>query len=368
MEITYAKGIYTLTDNVKTYTFNINNGQLVNMKTNNIVSRPAFKKQDILEALSKGRRYYGHKDMLDVLYARLNNYPIDMTFYDNVQYLPHLSALDKLFNVMPKGCSLVDIYEDGLSKLSTKQLGKVIKYVREYEANTNISISRMIKQLETEELAITYGNLPIEFVEKHYNSLKVLYQLGDDYRDIALYYYYAQKLYKLRNDTSTNYSSYAGKEYILTYIKCCKVMNKTPIKTNNFMREYIETLNAYDLWRETEKQERFSSIYNRYKDNLLFEYGNYQVVLPQQTQDLITEGNEMHHCVGSYIDKVADGNTLIVFIRHKDTPTKCYITAQINPHNGELGQYYLAYDNRIEKAEDKDFKVQYQKWLYSKQW
>ena len=52
-------------------------------------------------------------------------------------------------------------------------------------------------------------------------------------------------------------------------------MKKQPVKTNNFMREYIETLMAYDIWKETSQNERFLSQYERYKDNLSFSYGNY---------------------------------------------------------------------------------------------
>lgn len=370
MKITYAKGIYTLTDDVKTYTFNINNGQLINTKTSRTVSKPTFRKQEMLMALYQHPQYQGYKDMIDVLWHYLTVYPTEEFFGGNVDCLPLLSILDKLLNVMPKGYSLVLAYQKDLSKLSTKQLEKVIKYVREYNDPTDhtISIRCAIQRIELEEFAASYGNLPIDFVEEHKPSLDKLYNLGEEYRDIALYYYYTQKLYRLRNDINERYAAHTGTTYIITYIKCCKAMNKTPIKTNNFMREYLETLNAYDLWEMTSQQNAFSSVYNRYKDNLLFEYGDYQVVLPRLTQDLITEGNKMHHCVGDYISEVAKGNTLIVFVRHKSSPTECYITAQVNPRNGSLGQYYLAYDRSITKVEDIEFKAQYQKWLKSKQW
>jgi hypothetical protein len=63
----------------------------------------------------------------------------------------------------------------------------------------------------------------------------------------------------------------------------------------------------------------------------------------------------MHHCVGNYTQDVIDNRTYIIFIRHKDTPDKCYITAEVNT-KGSLGQYYLAYDNRISSREDIEFK------------
>jgi hypothetical protein len=182
------------------------------------------------------------------------------------------------------------------------------------------------------------------------------------------YYYYNQKLYMLRSDRRTGWSSRHGLTYIKLYIEYCKVIGKTPIKTNNFMREFLETQNSYDLWLQLEQDTRFASHYNRYRNNLTFEYGDYTVVLPTKGQDLVKEGVEMHHCVGGYVDKVADGRTLIVFIRHKDTPDQCYITAQINPADGSLGQYYLAYDKHISKEKDIEFKEKFQEWLYSCDW
>lgn len=372
LEITYSKGIYTMTDTVKTYTFNINNGHLINTKTNNRVSKPAFKKEDLFNALNdiyRANDFSPYANMLTVLYCRLRDYSMITTFDCNVKTLTKWGILDKLFNVMPKGCSLMSIR--GIENLSSKQLVKVINYVREFESPNGynrIDLSTIINRIQAEELATTYGNLPIEFVEKHKETLQELYALGEDYRDIALYYYYNQKLYALRSGKDKNYSSYYGKTLILNYIECCKVMNKEPIKTNNFMREYIETIQSYDIWCETAKNERFLSHYARYKDNLTFTYGNYTIVLPTNTQDLVTEGNEMHHCVGGYIDRVANGDTLIVFVRHKDTPNKCYITAEISPRNGKIGQYYLAYDHSITSTEDKEFKTALQEWLQSCKW
>lgn len=372
LQITYSKGIFTMTDTVKTYTFNINNGHLINTKTNNRVSKPAFKKEDLFNALNdiyRANNFAHYANMLTVLYCRVRDYSMTDTFNCNLKMLTKLGALDKIFNVMPKDCILDNIR--GIEDLSNKQLVKVINYVREFNSangNNRIDLSTIVNRIQAEELATTYGNLPIDFVEKYKSTLQELYELGEDYRDIALYYYYNQKLYALRNGKDKNYSYYYGKSYIINYIECCKAMKKEPIKTNNFMREYIETIMAYDIWKETSKNERFLSHYEHYKDNLTFSYGNYTVVLPKDIQDLVTEGNEMHHCVGSYRDKVANGETLIVFVRHKDTPNKCYITAEISPKNGRIGQYYLAYDHSISKAEDIGFKIALQEWLFSCKW
>ena len=95
--------------------------------------------------------------MLTALYFRLSGYSMTDTFNCEVNALALFGALDKLFNVMPKGCRLSDIY--GLESLSNKQLVKVINYVREFDNtnNSNISLRNIINRVQAEELADYIG-------------------------------------------------------------------------------------------------------------------------------------------------------------------------------------------------------------------
>lgn len=113
-------------------------------------------------------------------------------------------------------------------------------------------------------------------------------------------------------------------------------------------------------WKLAGAFDKFKEAYEPYLDSLSFESGDYQIVIPEEPKDLIREGNEMFHCVGQYIDKVANGKTLIVFVRKKANPNKCYITCEVSPKSGKIGQYFLAHDCHISKREDIDFKKEYQ--------
>jgi hypothetical protein len=121
------------------------------------------------------------------------------------------------------------------------------------------------------------------------------------------------------------------------------------------MREYCETKATYERKKAEYDDKRLRDNYEKHKTAFEFAYGDYVVVLPKSGQDIVAEGQNMHHCVGSYVGRVVENDCYIVFIRHKDTPDKCYLTCQVYT-NGEIGQYYLAYDRRISTAEDRAFK------------
>ena len=53
------------------------------------------------------------------------------------------------------------------------------------------------------------------------------------------------------------------------------------------------------------------------------------IVLPSSLDDLTVEGRSLHHCVGSYANRVAKKECIIVFVRRCAEPEKPYYTAEI---------------------------------------
>ncbi len=60
------------------------------------------------------------------------------------------------------------------------------------------------------------------------------------------------------------------------------------------------------------------------------------VVVPEHVSDLIAEGEKQHNCVGGYMERVATGQTDVVFVRKEAEPEVSYITMEI--HNGRIIQ------------------------------
>jgi hypothetical protein len=64
------------------------------------------------------------------------------------------------------------------------------------------------------------------------------------------------------------------------------------------------------------------------------EDGEYNILAPASIEDLREEGMKMRHCVGSYVDSVASGETMIFFVRNKDGGRE----ATVEVHKSEIRQ------------------------------
>ena len=51
--------------------------------------------------------------------------------------------------------------------------------------------------------------------------------------------------------------------------------------------------------------------------------------VPNKPEEIVREGQTLHHCVGSYAERVAKGECLIVFVRQEAKPDEPYVTVEI---------------------------------------
>ena len=349
MNITYNKGIFTFQDETKNYTYNINTNEIHNAKTSKQVKGIGFTNAEVKDALSLLTR--NDKTWCDSIFGILERSLDGMSLRYMAENRPNvMKNYDKLVNML-KGYGKT-LYQhtaywhiNDLQDKDFKYISKVIKDVQD----TVIDVVKILQLYRLQKQADKYG-IPVDFYSKHQWTIES-YIVKTHNPEIAMWYFYNQKLYIL--------DMY---DDIRRYMRECLVMRKQPIKATNVLREFIETHQAYELWKKLDTDTRFSQIYDVYKDKLAFEYGDFEIVLPTCPQDLITEGNQMHHCVGGYVERVARGETLIVFVRNKNNLNAPYITCH-GELNGEINQCYLLYDRNISKEQDVAFQRAYAKHL-----
>lgn len=383
VEIKKEKNLVYISGDGKTYIVNINNGTIINDKTKREVSRLPFAKKDYIE-----NNYYINPRIEKFSYSSLFElYIREALNYSNIEkeielfpYIDrYLSLIENLIketniNISTYGIGIFGYLCKEFSLRNTpelfeylfKNIKTTIQIIKEYLQTNHFSqigdISSIITCIKRKKdpFYLKVINTPYLSENQQDSFISYFKDESETMQDLAYYYFITQKWYIIMTNN-------VFKSCLKEYIDCCNCIGKTPTKTSNGMREFIETKQTYLLRKKEYDKIKWTNIYKAREKKLLFEYGNYEVILPKEPQDLVTEGQLMHHCVGGYVDNVLKENTLIVFIRNKANLETPYITCEVKPQNGTIRQYFLAYDNYISSEEDIEFKTMYQKHL-SESW
>ena len=99
---------------------------------------------------------------------------------------------------------------------------------------------------------------------------------------------------------------------------------------------------------DAQKNKAFGMAYAGFARKAVLSNEELQIVCPKRANDLVDEGKALHHCVGSYIDKVAEGRCLIVFVRRVEEPKKPYVTVEVR--DGKIAQIHG--DNNSDPTEE----------------
>jgi len=81
-----------------------------------------------------------------------------------------------------------------------------------------------------------------------------------------------------------------------------------------------------------QQSEEFANQSNRIAD-LAYTHEGYCIVIPEKPQDLVEEGIGLSHCVGSYADRVIQGECSILFLRKTVVPSEPLVTLQLSGQN-----------------------------------
>lgn len=69
------------------------------------------------------------------------------------------------------------------------------------------------------------------------------------------------------------------------------------------------------------------------KHYLNHKQGKYSIVVPKEPTDVTREGQVLGHCVASYVPKIVQGDTTIVFLRQTDDIDTPYVTIELTKRN-----------------------------------
>ena len=117
--------------------------------------------------------------------------------------------------------------------------------------------------------------------------------------------------------------------------------NEFNIYPRNFVDKHDEMAKAYQKFKDKQHREdikKFNRLLKQMRkdlkeDNPLnLQLQGLFIRLPYQAAELKTEGEILHHCVGTYIDRVMKGETAIFFVRRIEKPEEPFYTLEWKDH------------------------------------
>lgn len=337
---TKDKNIITITMNgiEGSYRLDINTGIFYGLKGNPIKTCP--RKSELLDLFRNGETSLSY-----ALYAIFSNIGNLNALPNYLKIMQGADKCDALKLVVRLNMSAYEYLNDNIRELSAwLKESNDFYYNTFYQANEENKIRK--------KFGSAVDLLNNDMIQK-IHSYKP--EITTQEIDLFIYYLVRGKFWEYHNGDISK---------LVKYLEICKAIEKEPQKVNNFMREYYETKHIYDLRKEEFDNKRIANNYAKHEKAWEFEYGNFKILIPTCGQDLVTEGQKMHHCVGGYVNDIVENRCYICFVRNKNNLDKPYITCQVYK-NGEIGQYYLAYDRYISSKEDKEFREAFQSHLHN---
>ena len=125
------------------------------------------------------------------------------------------------------------------------------------------------------------------------------------------------------------------------YIRQCEILNmdmksKSTLYPRNLMQAHENLSVQIEYQKNQALEEKWVKRKDRLRKKYAFQSGGCVVIVPEHISELVVEGKRQKNCVGMYIERVAEGRTDVLFIRHTDTPDESYITMEVR--NGRIVQ------------------------------
>ena len=242
------------------------------------------------------------------------------------------------------------INKDGNTIYDILKLNKAnVKILQELNGDTNILKILQVSQeygfqFEAEQLKTYYGiyGLNTELLQEVgrnvtlHKIMKYIDKESDKYSDSVpchcSYGYKSDAITKKRN-MAHDWIEYIGWCEALQY----DLGNMFIYMPKNFKKVHDRTAMEYQSLkdREAEKsKERYNTIIKRMKEDSVnipvfnLHSDGLFIRLPENSDEIKKEGVALRHCVGGYVDRVAKGETIILFIRKEDEPDKAYYTME----------------------------------------
>lgn len=260
--------------------------------------------------------------------------------YLHVKYLECLAVHPVLEQMTKRGLyNLVSDYSQNKINYMNRQVDK--------NARSIVRILNLKNRTQLREaIALNINSDEMDIIQQYNNAtdtdrpIRDIFKIADEYgiRKEDAFALSDSRLRKLTKYLdSLNYKESERDNLIIDYfdyLRNCESLNyamtsETVLYPKDFKKAHDEAMvniKSRKLEKECEVINRLlPDMHNKYD----FSSDTLMIKAPDSGRDIIYEGQILHHCVSSYIPRVAKGETVILFIRKKKAPDKPYVTVEV---------------------------------------
>lgn len=207
-------------------------------------------------------------------------------------------------------------------KFTIKYLLKIDKESGNRNPSSHSSIRRIFKKGEIENNKLSEllqiadeNNMLREFID-NIDRLQALIS-AEGYNLKRLMEYCISELPMYQGITSVS----EGTTLIRDYVRMSKEMgfeyDKYP---KSLKKSHDIAMVNYRAFKNDLKEEDFFIATSAYKElEDLRNRSEYVILIPEKPEEIVEEGNTLHHCIASYLKRVQEGQTKILFMRKKES-------------------------------------------------
>lgn len=153
-----------------------------------------------------------------------------------------------------------------------------------------------------------------------------------------LKYLDAQYLYMKDRKTPTGTPRYRNMQDLLSeyrdYLDMCNgqdynMRSSFVLYPRDLQKSHDKAAQNIKAQKDENIQRGFQSAYAHIGNSLDFEYKGLKIVRPNTPDEIIREGNVLHHCVGGYVKRIAQKKCLILFLRRSKNEAKPFYTIEV---------------------------------------
>lgn len=172
----------------------------------------------------------------------------------------------------------------------------------------------------------------------------------------VLNYALRQKMY-WNDDSSVFEEPSAELKLLMDYVTLNEKNNFEYEKyPQDLLRSHAIALKNFKALESESKNKAFEeAVSTNYHISEPMEIDDFIFMIPNNINDLVAEGNNLHHCIGSYTDNIIENTSHIYFMRFKSSPETSYVTLELNPITNDLVESKENYNKEV--SDDEAIKV-----------